>query len=103
MRQIFDLSAIFTDKVVMCFNIAIKAVKTASSLEPLDLLLINQNVDVPVDCTHAQVVKIFSKLVVDPVGSGVSIGAAKQTVDPLSLFASLVLVLINHLGIPNFF
>ena len=89
--QVDDRTASLTDEVVVGPDVGIEAIEGAAEIDFLDQSLIYQDVEVAVDCTHAQVRELPFQPFVYPVCRRMTPRAPQKLEDPLPLPASLVL------------
>ena len=88
--EIDDRSALLADEVVVLSDVGIEAVEGAPEVDLADQLLVQKDVQVPVDRPHAEIREFLLELIVDPVGSGMPARAPQELQDSFPLPAPLV-------------
>jgi len=88
--EVVDATAALTDEVVVRDGVAVEAIEGAAVLQLPYLVLFNQDIQVSVDRSQAQVGKVLPKGVENFLSSGVSFGMFEQLKDTGSLFAVAV-------------
>ena len=70
--QINDRTTALTDKVVVRSDIGIEAIKSAPKIDLLYQSLLDQDAEITIHRTHAQIGELVPQLIVEPVGGGMS-------------------------------
>lgn len=88
--QIDDRAAVLTDKVVVRSDIGVETIESAPEIDLFDQSLLDQDIEIAIDRTHAQAGKLRLHLIVDPLRGGMPSRVLQQLENPIPLSASLV-------------
>ena len=88
--QIHDRTAALADEVVVRSDVGVETIVGAAEIYLLDQILLDQDVEIPVDCTHAEIRELPLQPFVDPISRGVPSGRPQQLEDSLPLPAPLI-------------
>jgi len=89
-HYIGNLSAPFTDEVIVRLYPSIEPVEGTPEVQMGDFPLFLEDSKVPVHCPQAQGRKLFFQSIIDPAGCGMGIGASQEFQDPLTLFTGTI-------------
>lgn len=81
--------------MVVGIDIRVESVEGASEINLPDKSLIDQNVQITVDRSHAQMRELFLQVFVDPIGGRVCSGFSKKFEDSVSLSAPFVSLFLS--------
>jgi len=85
--QVYHRIAVIADKMIMRLYAGLKPVKRAPKVDFVDKSLFDQNIEVAVDCPHAEIGKLIFQLMIQPVCGRVNICIFENFKDTVTLFA----------------
>jgi hypothetical protein len=88
--QIDDCIALFADEVVVFGDIRVKAVEGAAERNPADQALLDENPDVSVNSSYAEVGELLLQPSEQPVCGGMGVSRSQQSKNSFSLLASSI-------------